>query len=613
MKFSSKKAVYLATAALAIPLTATPVLADDGEIVVTAQRRAENVMSVPLAIQAVSGEQLQSTGIKQITDLQFQTPGYNVSDSNGYTQIFIRGVGNAIFVGADPSVATFIDDVPRIYGSMVNNFVNVERVEVLKGAQGGLYGRNATGGVVNIITRQPSTDGISADTRFSYGKFRSIEADGFVNVPLGDIAAVAVSGQRRSSHPWFKNLAAQNPYTPAMFPSGGVFGTVPASYLAGLLNSGVNTSDVGNQDFWAVDGKLLVKPSDNFKITFAGDYSNKNDSQGNAQYSVAPEYEQAAFVATWGAFGTPTNFPAGFILGNPKKFTVSNGAPGFVRLKDYGGSATAVLTLDNIDLTSISAYRKQETQFLDDLGASNVPFTTAFVHNRKHYFYQELRAVSNFDGPLQFIAGGSYLSTFFSGYLDVGIFPPLLNLPKARSTDKVRNWSVYLQASYDFTPDFTLTASGRYIHEKNTAQFFSLTSPTVFSDPFGTPDGSPTSSTQKKFLPSATLSYKLAGGGNVYIRYARGYKAGGVNPTANASAFVTHPDEVYHASSGSIFSGETVDTFEGGFKGQFFDNKVQLTTAVFYNAYKNLQTAAHANADHATDVILAIPMASREA
>ena len=152
----------LALAAISVPAFAQSTAADDNsnpnDIIVTAQRTSQKLMDVPLAIVAQSSEQLQNNGIKQITDLQFTTPGYNVSDSNGYTQVFIRGVGNAIFVGADPSVATFIDDVPRIYGSMVNNFVDVDRVEVLKGAQGGLYGRNATGGVINIITKQPSTD-----------------------------------------------------------------------------------------------------------------------------------------------------------------------------------------------------------------------------------------------------------------------------------------------------------------------------------------------------------------------------------------------------------------------------------------------------------------------
>jgi iron complex outermembrane recepter protein len=610
MRVRKTYGIYLASAALAAPLTLTPAwgATEDDTIVVTAQRREESVLNVPLSIQATSGETLQETGIKQITDLQFTTPGYNVSDSNGYTQIFIRGVGNAIFVGADPSVATFIDDVPRIYGSMVNNFVNVERVEVLKGAQGGLYGRNATGGVVNIITRQPSTEDRRMDARLAFASHNTVEAEAYLNLPLADFAALSVAFQRRDSDPYFENIAPHNPYTAAMFPGvvGGItfipnhpnglppafsvpgfgdFYPYTAQQTANFFNSGVNAEDVGDQNFYAVDGKLLIRPTDTFKITFAGDFSNKDDSQGNAQFQVAPAYELNALRGTFAAFGIPTNFPDDLIIGNPPKFKVANGTPGFVRLKDWGVSATAVLGLSNIDLTSITAYRKQHTEFLDDLGASSVPFTSAFVDNRKHYFYQEARAVSAFEGPFQFIAGASYLNSYFNGATDVSVLTPLLSFPVARAIDRIKNYSAYLQVAYDFTEDLTLTASGRYVYEKNSA-FFPLSN-------------TPLSFTQEKFLPSATLSYRLAGG-NVYARWARGFKSGGINPVADPTAFEGH------LSSGSVFEGELVDTFEAGFRGNLLDNRVQVTAAVFYNDYANLHTAAHARAEKAATVILAI-------
>ena len=108
-------------------------------------------------------------------------------------------------------MATFIDDVPRVYGSLVDNFINVERVEVLKGAQGGLYGRNATGGVVNIITRQPD-DKLAMRARVSIGEYSSIDASAFVNVPLGEKVAISLSGNRRSRDPYLKNIAVANPY-----------------------------------------------------------------------------------------------------------------------------------------------------------------------------------------------------------------------------------------------------------------------------------------------------------------------------------------------------------------------------------------------------------------
>ena len=139
-----------------------------GDIVVTAQRRAQNLLTVPLSISASTGQQLQNQGIKEITSLQFTTPGFLPQNGVGYVQVYIRGIGNNQFVGTGPSVTTYIDDVPRIFSSQVNSFADVERVEVLKGAQGGLYGYNSTGGVINIITRQPGNK-FAADATVSYG------------------------------------------------------------------------------------------------------------------------------------------------------------------------------------------------------------------------------------------------------------------------------------------------------------------------------------------------------------------------------------------------------------------------------------------------------------
>jgi iron complex outermembrane recepter protein len=595
-----KAAIHAGASLVALAAISAPALAQDApqaeqdgggikDIVVTAQRRSENVLAVSLSITAISGDQLQTTGIKQISDIAFTTPGYNVSDASGYTQIFIRGIGNSIFVGADPSVASFIDDVPRIYGSLVNNFVDVERVEVLKGAQGGLYGRNATGGVVNIITRQPSTEAVKANARLSYGEHNTFTAAGYVNVTLGDKAAFSVSAERRSHDPYIKNIAVSAPYTAAMFPVNNVAGSGTASFVgtpaqtAALLNSGVDNRDVNNANFWAVGGKLLIKPSDNFKITFAADYSNKDDSSGNSLVTQTPGVGQGTLQFFLNNYmGASSVLPPNFVIGNTPKFVVANGSVGYVRLKDYGYSATAVLSAGDIDITSITAYRNQHTQFLDDLGNFSPPTYAANVDNHKHYWYQELRAVSRLKGPFQFVVGGSYLSTFFEGNTTGNILTPvpfLQGLPLAHSTDKVKNWSIYGQVSYDLTDALTLTASGRYIHESNAAHFF----------PDAT-NGFPArdiNTAEEKFLPSATLSYKLAGGGNIYLRYARGFKSGGINPVA-------HPNAFSNINAGSAFKGEVVDTFEGGIRAPLANNKVQITTAVFYNNYKDLHFSGHA-------------------
>jgi iron complex outermembrane receptor protein len=477
---------------------------------------------------------------------------------------------------------------------MVNNFVDVERVEVLKGAQGGLYGRNATGGVVNIITKQPSTEEVKGDLLFSYGTKKTFQGQGYLNIPISEKLAISFAAQRRSHEAYIKNLTPDNPYTAGMFPSGGFLPTgaggafeanTPAQ-TAAFFNKGVDNRNISNEDFWAVDSKILLKPTENFKITFAGDYSRKNDTNGNANFNTTPAFTQSILAATFQSVGIDTAFPAGFVTGNPSKFKAANGNVGFVQNRDYGVSATMVWSLPGVDLTSISAYRRQHTYFTDDLGGSSVPLTSALVNNHKHFWYQELRAISTFDGPLHLIGGATYLSNYFRGATDVYLLGNFANFPVARATDRVKNYSLYAQAAYDFTDNITLTASGRYIHEKNNA-FFQIS-------------GTPFTSKEHKFLPSATLSYKLQGGGNIYVRWARGFKSGGINVVADVAAF-PNPSK-----DGSVFKGETVDTYEAGFRGTLFDRKVQLTGAVFYNDYKNLQTAAHANAANANNVILAL-------
>ena len=223
------------------------------EIVVTAQRREESVMQVADSVQAFSGLQLQESGLTHLTDLQYITPGYLPTEGSGYTQIFIRGFGNSIYVGADPSVATYIDDVPRIYGSMVNNLIDIERVEVLKGAQGGLYGRNATGGVVNIVTRQPDTTTFAANGLIDYGDYNTFRGAGYINIPLAPSVALSVSVERDSHNPYIRNISLNTtPYTAAMFPGGSALGT--AAQTAAFFNSGV-TPESGYYDgsFTAAD------------------------------------------------------------------------------------------------------------------------------------------------------------------------------------------------------------------------------------------------------------------------------------------------------------------------------------------------------------------------
>src|ERR1700735_4123774 len=256
MKFISSRVLLLAVSLVALPVMTTPAQAQQApppaaqpqsdaleEIVVTAQRREESVLQVSDSVQAFTGPALTQQGITNLVNLQYVTPGYLPAESSGYTQIFIRGVGNSIFVGADPSVATYIDDVPRIWGSMVNNFVDVERVEVLKGAQGGLYGRNATGGVVNIVSRQPDTNDFAANGLFDYGDYNTFRGAGYLNIPLAPNVAFSMSVERDSHNAYIRNISINpTPYNASMFSGASFVPGLSPAILAATLNSGVSPS-----------------------------------------------------------------------------------------------------------------------------------------------------------------------------------------------------------------------------------------------------------------------------------------------------------------------------------------------------------------------------------
>jgi iron complex outermembrane receptor protein len=583
------RSMLLVNCMLVAPILSQPALSQQAsgnasqdqlqEIVVTAQRKSEGVLSVPMSIQAETDQQLQDSGIKDSTDLELVTPGFLVSDSVGYTQIYIRGVGNSIFVGADPSVATYIDDVPRIYGSNLANFVDVDRVEVLKGAQGGLYGRNATGGVVNVITQQPSTDKFSAIVRGSYGEKGTYTVAGTANIPVTDKVALNLAIEHDAHDPYINNTASDAPYTAAMFPGGSALGN--AATTAAFLNSGVNApSGFNRQDFSAGSGKLLIKPLDDLKITLAADYSHKADDNGNGFQDVTPAFNQANVVGYLGSIGAHAVLPAGFIQGSNSSFTGSQGIDGVVSDVDWGESGTVVWSLPGVDLTSITADRVNNTHLLTELAGTTVPLLEADVSIHREYFYQELRGVSTFDGPWHFLGGATYLQTHFSSHTFFDLFH-VIATPLAAGTDAIENWSAYAQAGYDLTHELNLTVSGRYVHENNLA---------TYSIP---PTPAASSLSEDKFLPSATLSYKFDQGGNVYARWARGFKSGGINPVSSPIVF-PNPQ-----ADGGIFSGEQVDTYEIGARAPLFDRNVEVTSAVFYNNYTNLQVAAHSRPAYA--------------
>ena len=523
------------------------------EVIVTAERRTESLTKVPMSISALTSEMIDAGGIKSIGDIRLSTPGYTVSTQAGFTQMFIRGIGNQIYI-ADPSVATFIDDVPRNYGNQIPDLTNVERVEILKGAQGGLYGRNATGGVINIITRQPS-DTPEGRVKLSYGEKGTLDASAFANVPVNEDIAFNLSLTRRSHDPYVRNLARPNPY-----PAG--------TNIAGLdLNSAVNPGRLQDQDLWAADAKIRVKLGDNLKATLAGDYSRKNDADGDSFYQNDPQTLYQFYQSFAPLFGL-TPLPAPFPGGGKRRFEAYDPTRPAADIRSKGAAARVDLEQPGVTLTSISAQRWNDFHYFDESTAAPIPLISAETFSSRKTFYQELRAVSNGEGPLKFVTGGSFSHDDFD--LSVALrFFGVVPSGTALSRMKTDAYSVYGQLNYDLTDRLAVAASLRYVEEKKSIDFRK-------------PSDS-ASLNSHKILPSFTVSYDVPNG-TAYARYAEGFKSGGVNANSPPALFAGGP--------GFIFQPEQVDTYEIGYKANLFDRQLQFTSAVFYNKYQDLQVAA---------------------
>jgi iron complex outermembrane receptor protein len=411
-------------------------------------------------------------------------------------------------------------------------------------------------------------------------------------VPIGDKVALSISGERATHDPYVKNLATPNPYSVANFPTGAFLpvpnGTAPIdvgggvtvynyspAQAAGFFNQPLSKIyKLNDQDFWAIKGKLLFQPVDELKIVLAADYYKKDDNGGAGQANYTPDLTLAALRGYFGLFGVNAVLPDDFVKGTTRKFTAYQGIPISTPVREYGFSGTVTYAAPSFDITSITAYRNQKTGLLADANSANVATALLKVDFRKHFFYQELRALSTFEGPLQLTFGGSYLNNELAGGQIVSLLNAAIQVGNGFVVDKVKNWSIYAQAGYDLTDKLNLTVSGRYIHEKNNADF---TRPLVSS----------AETVEKKFVPSVTIKYDLDNG-NVYARWARGFKTGGIN-LATATGYYPNP-----RTDGSIFGPETVDTYEVGVKYAAMNNRLQVTAAAFYNDYKDLQVDTRA-------------------
>ncbi|HEV7233759.1 MAG TPA: TonB-dependent receptor, partial [Sphingorhabdus sp.] len=345
---------------------------DEDVIIVTATKREQTLQDVPISVSVTTAESIERSQIRDLIDLQTLVPSLKVGQlqSSANTNFIIRGFGNgANNAGIEPSVGVFIDGVYRSRSAaQIGDLANIQRVEVLRGPQSTLFGKNASAGIISIVTRAPQFE-FGGGVEVSYGNYDAIVVRGNVTGPISDTLAVAVEG----------NFNKRDGYIT-------------------VVNRATKSND---RDRWGVRGQILWEPSETFKIRLIADYDQIDEiCCGVANVFNGPT--GAVVNALAGGIGLDAN--------DPYSHTVYQNFDSVNDIKNYGFSGQIDWDLtDSLALTSISAYRavrsftNQDSDFTSaDLIGDNRADTDIDTYT------QELRIASDFDGPLNFLLGGFY-------------------------------------------------------------------------------------------------------------------------------------------------------------------------------------------------------------
>jgi iron complex outermembrane receptor protein len=524
------------------------------EIVVTAERRSQNLQDVPMSIQAFSAESLAQSGTGSNMDLQTQTPGLVMTENSGFGQIYIRGIGSDVIgAGVDNAVAVYIDGVyqSRPAGSALA-FVDVERVEVLKGPQGTLYGRNATGGAINIISKSPS-DTFEGDIQAETGSYRKGLLRGTVSGPLGASIAGRVSFLVNKNDGYTKNT---------------------------LLNTRGN-----NRDERAFRGALEINPTDRLQVTLNARYYDSNSSPTLKSLNTLFNVAYTAFNATQ--------------ISDP--LTVRQNVQSGVATKQTGADATVKYEMGEFFLSSVTAVRKEKLNIKNtDTDATEIDALNVGgggSPESSDFFSQDFTMGSNSGGPIEWTALASYMhqKTDYNFAIAVPVARVRTLAVGTLTTDAI---GVGGQASYTLASGLSFTAGVRYSNEskKNTETNAVNGTVTTFQN---------AKETWSAWTPKFVAKYAVTDDTMLYASYSKGFKSGGYNTLSIGAAW--QPERVANSEVGfkSTLLDGRLHVSADAFISKYNNLQLQFTNrtpagalvAVTTNAAKATSKGIEANAD----------------
>jgi iron complex outermembrane receptor protein len=528
------------------------------KVVVTARRRAELIQDVPGAVTAISGAELEKSAIPDITALTDTVPNTTLKASRGTNTTltaFIRGIGQQDPVaGYEQGVGIYLDDVylARPQGALTDIY-DLERIEVLRGPQGTLYGRNTIGGAVKYVTRRLSPKP-TLDAKLTFGNYGEKDLVLKGSMPVSDILRIGA--------------------------------TVGTFNRDGFGNNIVNGNENYNKDVLAGRVSLELTPNSDLFVRFAADKT-VDDSQPRQGHRLTPGPAPANIQPAPGDYDTRANLYK--VLGHAQQVTTE------------GASLLAEYTIDpTLSVKSITAYRKSKSYAPIDFDSLEVPYWEAPSFYKDNQKSQEFQLTYT-GAKVQGVAGLFYMKT--NAYNDFDVLYNAAGGLSLLTHDDIdsKTWAAYADASYSLTDAFNISVGGRYTEDERRAEIFKQTYLGLNSSPrLGNPAalafGNPNTNlgkddlhrTDKKFTPKIGFGYKLTPEHNLYSTWSKGFKGGMFDPRMDLAA-TGGPTSAVSLAKRKGVEPEEVSSIELGVKSSMNGGRLQTNAAVFYTDYKNVQ------------------------
>lgn len=538
--------------------TAAPAYAQSDRletIVVTAQKREQNIQDVPIAVTAFGAKELDARNVVSFEEIARSVPGlqYEQDVDIRSSQVRIRGIlGGGLSAGTDSSVSVYVDEVYLGQTTAANMDVfDLERLEVLRGPQGTLFGRNSLSGVVNVTSKRPS-DEFEGYLQAEYGNYDHKRIKGRVSgAIIEDKLSASVSGV------YFDR--------------------------DGFLENATLGTDTNNQHSWGGRVGLYFTPTENIDWTISTDYR-KVDQQAKTFETLINDF----------AGSVPGNL-GGLLNTDPYDRVTYGDFAGKETLESWGISARGRVKLGAVDVVSVTGYRSHE--YLSDGESDLTPIGVGRNQDGQDVrrFTQEIRLETTSDGPFQAIVGAFYLdqdSTNESGVLlqeeFVETLPLIFGLPPvpimeltggAVGVTETKSYAFFGNLTYDLTEKLQISLGARQTWDDKTLVSFSQTDfESVFGFPLlaGTGSVPTTKDSYSAFTPSASIRYKPSDDVTLYATASKGFRSGGFN-------------DALGDLSGVAFEPETLWNYEGGLKSVWFDQAFLANISLFYMDWDNIQ------------------------